>query len=244
MRRNLVVEGTSPKDISSVKDLPKTIKDTLPADAEKTFLAALKTAVNAKPDEPAGVWFGMAWDAVNDSYKRGDDGEWVKKESTQSNQSMEIIESYVYEMAVIDKLVSGGHAMASAAKSVASSVTSFAKHAVETFRNKWQKFLSERRKLKYAEMLHDYITKVDKSLTARIAQGSEKFAAKVYADEGKVDISELAGLVARAAKDGVSGAAAYNDVDPEMFDIDVVEAVTGSLIFTVISYYGFEIKSA
>lgn len=77
----LIREATDPDKIDGPDDLPKDIKDALPDGAEKMFYAALVAAKEAEPDKQEGVWYALAWDAVNNEYEKTDDGDWEKKES-------------------------------------------------------------------------------------------------------------------------------------------------------------------
>jgi len=65
---------------SSVSDLPKSVKDNLPAGAQKIWMDAYNRAHKKKDDFPdAASRAQYAWGAVKKVYKKNDKGNWVKK---------------------------------------------------------------------------------------------------------------------------------------------------------------------
>lgn len=63
---------------SKISELPKNIKNSLPEDAQKIFMAAFNTSLKEKADsEPES--FKIAWGAVKNHYYKNKKGNWVKK---------------------------------------------------------------------------------------------------------------------------------------------------------------------
>jgi len=61
---------------STIKALPKSIRDSLPVGAQRIFRGAVNSALaSGKTEESA---FKIAWSAVKAKYRKTD-GEWVKK---------------------------------------------------------------------------------------------------------------------------------------------------------------------
>jgi cation transport regulator ChaB len=80
--REYMQESRDPEDIDGPDELPANVEDALPNGAEDMFYDALVDAKKSKPDAEEGVWYAMAWDVVNDHYKKGENGEWIERERT------------------------------------------------------------------------------------------------------------------------------------------------------------------
>lgn len=80
--RDYLKERRDPEDIDGPEDLPAKVEDALPNGAEEMFYDALVDAKKQEPDAEEGVWYAMAWDKVNNHYKKNDDGEWVEIEES------------------------------------------------------------------------------------------------------------------------------------------------------------------
>lgn len=81
-------EKRDPEDIDGPEDLPAKVEDALPDGAESMFYTALKDAMEEKPDAQEGVWYAMAWDEVNDNYKKDSDGKWIEKDKKSQEESI------------------------------------------------------------------------------------------------------------------------------------------------------------
>ena len=62
----------------TVKDLPDSVKDSLPHHAQEIFKEAFNSARDEYDEEETA--FKVAWSAVKNKYEKNDDGKWVKKE--------------------------------------------------------------------------------------------------------------------------------------------------------------------
>lgn len=71
------------------KDLPKSVRDNLPAHAQDIYKEAFNSAWDeySDPDDRRGddsreeTAHKVAWSAVKQSYEKNDAGDWVKKDS-------------------------------------------------------------------------------------------------------------------------------------------------------------------
>ncbi|MCA0987889.1 ChaB family protein [Guptibacillus algicola] len=62
----------------SRSDLPDQVKDNLPAHAQDIFKEAFNSASEQYDNEKTA--FKVAWSAVEEKYKKNDNGNWVKKD--------------------------------------------------------------------------------------------------------------------------------------------------------------------
>nr|WP_231589521.1 ChaB family protein [Bacillus sp. FJAT-27916] len=61
----------------SKKDLPDSVRDSLPSHAQEIFKEAFNSA--SKEYDKEETAFKVAWSAVKNKYEKNDDGDWVEK---------------------------------------------------------------------------------------------------------------------------------------------------------------------
>lgn len=60
-----------------IADLPDSVKNHLPKQAQEIFLAAFNSATEEYDEEESA--FKVAWSAVKHKYEKGEEGNWHKK---------------------------------------------------------------------------------------------------------------------------------------------------------------------
>lgn len=60
-----------------IEDLPESVKEHLPKNAQEIFRAAFNSATEEYGEEETA--FKVAWSAVKHKYEKGDDGNWHEK---------------------------------------------------------------------------------------------------------------------------------------------------------------------
>jgi len=90
-------ENRDPEDIDTPDDIPADIEDALPNEAEALFQSELEDAMDQHPDKQEGVWYAMAWDAVNDEFKKVD-GKWVEREKTKEESTLDKADKLINEL--------------------------------------------------------------------------------------------------------------------------------------------------
>jgi cation transport regulator len=76
--------GNKPMPYQRISDLPETVRDRLPKHAQEIYKEAFNSAWDqyADPDERRGdasreeTAHKVAWSAVKEKYRKGDDGDW------------------------------------------------------------------------------------------------------------------------------------------------------------------------
>jgi cation transport regulator ChaB len=66
------------KIFKTTAELPKAVRDVLPAEAQATFLKVANAALAKAPDDDEAA-LKQAWAAVKSAWAKGGDGKWVKK---------------------------------------------------------------------------------------------------------------------------------------------------------------------
>lgn len=62
----------------SKKDLPESVRDSLPSHAQEIFKEAFNSASKEYDEEETA--YKVAWSAVKNKYEKNDGGEWVEKD--------------------------------------------------------------------------------------------------------------------------------------------------------------------